>query len=60
MLIHRAKKESISNIVKGFDIKPLEGVPFKELTKEEIEESDKRFVEKLIQIFRDVKNKVKG
>ena len=53
-------KESISNIVKRFDIKPLEVIPHREFTKEEIEESDKRFVEKLIQIFRDVKNKVKS
>lgn len=60
MLIHRAKKESIPDIVKRFDMKPLEVIPFKKLTKEEIEESDKRFVEKLIQIFRDVKNKVKS
>lgn len=59
MLIHRAKKESISDIVKRFDIKPLEVIPHKEFTKEEIEEADTKFVKKLIQIFMDVKNKVK-
>lgn len=57
MLIHKARKESISEWEKKFDKKL--GVP-NELTKKEIEESDKRFVEKLIQIFRDVKNKVKS
>jgi len=53
------KKESISDIVKRFDMKPLKVIPYKELTKEEIVESDKRFIKKLIQIFEDVKNKIK-
>ena len=59
MLIHRKKKETISDIVKRFDMKPLKVIPYKELTKEEIVESDKRFIKKLIQIFEDVKNKIK-
>ncbi len=59
MLIHRAKKQSIPDTVKRFDMKPLQVIPQKEFTKEEIEEADKRFVEKLIQLFENVKNKVK-
>jgi len=54
------KKESISDMVKRFEIKPLEVISHKGFTKEEIEESDKRFVEKLIQLFENVKNKVKS
>jgi hypothetical protein len=60
MLIHRAKKETIPDIVKRFDMKPLEVIPHKELTKEEIQEADKRFIDKLIKLFIDVKNKVKN
>lgn len=56
MLIHRAKKESIPDIVKRFDAN-LEVTD--KLIMEEIEEADKKFVEKLIQLFMDVKNKVK-
>lgn len=59
MLIHRARKESIPDIVKRFNVPPLEVIPHKEFAKEEIEEADTKFVKKLIEIFMDVKNKAK-
>ena len=56
MLIHRARKESIPDIVKRFDAKLN---TTNKLIREEIDEADKKFVEKLIQLFENVKNKVK-
>lgn len=57
MLIHRAKKESITNIVERFNVPPMEIIPIEETSKEDI--VGKKFVERLIQIFNDVKNKTK-
>lgn len=58
MLIHRArKKESIPDIVKRFNMKPLKSIPINELTNEEVEDSDKKFISRLIDIFKGIQNK---
>lgn len=53
----RLKDKPINDIVKRFDMKPLKPIPINELTNEEVEDSDKKFISRLIDIFKGIQNK---